>query len=71
MTRDLTKEQFIKQLDKRGWKLLPYMGYVDCGGVNISRFNAGDNRRTQLAYLIAEKERFDDRQRQRKQEINQ
>lgn len=67
MTRDLTKKQFVAQIEKRGWQF-QHLGYVDCDGVSICRFNAGDRLRTQLAYLINEKIRFEERQAKRKRE---
>ena len=53
MTRDLTQKQFDKKLTQYGMKKQPFMGYVDIGNnIHVSRWNAGDNRRAQLAYLI-------------------
>ena len=54
--RDLTNAQFKKVLARQGMAIQPG-GYVsvestDGYGLNVYRFNAGDNRRAQLAYLI-------------------
>ena len=66
MTRDLTKNQFLKQLEKRGWKC-KHFGYVETDkGLNICRFNAGDRLRSQLAYLINETAAFEQRQKARR-----
>ena len=66
MTRDLTKKQFMKQLEKRGWKC-KHSGYVETDkGLNIYRFNAGGRLRTQLSYLINETIAFEQMQAKRK-----
>ena len=63
MCRDLTKQQFDRKLQKYGMRNVLF-GYVDVGnGVHVYRFNAGDKRRTQLAYLI-EQQRKHQRPRQ-------
>lgn len=57
MARDMTQAQFDRELEKRGLDGTDYtgfhLGYVrfPCG-LHISRFNAGTNRRAQLAYLL-------------------
>jgi len=61
MARDMTKKQFIRELEKRGWELEGFFGYVKLTDgdktVSVSRYNAGDRLRTQLAYLIAQAKR--------------
>lgn len=57
--RDLTREQFRRALERNGFRPVPYMGgYVDVGdGLHIYAPNAGPRRRSQIAYLIAERNR--------------
>jgi len=64
-TRDLTKAQFLKALEKNGMKIEPYsfFGYVNVGdGLSISRFNGGDRYRDQLSYLIIARRKHWERQ---------
>jgi hypothetical protein len=66
-SRDMSKAQFDKELAKRGWTREGFLGYVRMplpggGAINISRLNAGPRLRSQLAYLIAEFERVEDRE---------
>jgi len=57
-TRDLTRNQFDKQLAKYGMKH-SLCGYVNLGNnASAYRFNAGDNLRTQLAYLLKQQTRM-------------
>jgi len=61
-TRDLTESQFLKRLEQNRFEIKPYsmFGYVHDKetNINFSRFNAGDRRRDQLAYLLAERKRW-------------
>lgn len=61
MMRDMTKDQFARELDKRGWEPT-YFGYIRCdNGVEIYRHNGGKRLRSQLAYLIAENRKANER----------
>lgn len=59
--RDMTQRQFAEALARHGMREQGIMGYVDVGipghSLHVSKFNAGDNRRAQLAYLLRSKER--------------
>ena len=59
--RDLSYAQFKAQCARLGFKPQGFMGYYDLGipGYTTcsSVFNAGDRRRDQLAYLIAQRKR--------------
>ena len=59
--RDMTKAQFDTAIQRWGFKPTGFMGYYNLpepnSHVSVSKFNAGDNRRAQLAYLIQEAER--------------
>lgn len=58
--RDMTVKQFRAALKARGMKETGVMGYVTgpeegpTKGLHVCKYNAGGNRRAQLAYLIAE-----------------
>lgn len=53
--RDMTNSEFQRALAARGWTETGVFGYVNLGGgLSVSKLNAGDNRRRQLAYLIAQ-----------------
>ena len=53
MTRDMTKVQFRAACERYGFRPQGVLGYYDVGhGTSVSVFNAGDNRRARLAYLI-------------------
>ena len=60
--RDLSKAQFDKYAKKYGFKKCGFMGYYTLPPPNentqVSVFNAGDNRRAQLAYLVAEAKKY-------------
>ena len=60
--RDLSKAQMTQAAARHGiWP--DYCGYWDIGqGILIYAGNAGDLRRSQLAYLIAEQRRHDGQQ---------
>ena len=60
--RDLSKAQMTQAAARHGiWP--DYCGYWDIGqGILIYAGNAGDRRRSQLAYLIAEQRRYDEQQ---------
>lgn len=53
--RDLSEEQFRYQMQKLGFKSAGFMGYwhlpEPCANVSVCRFNAGERRRDQLAYM--------------------
>ena len=52
MTRDLSKKQFDAACARHDFTA-QFMGYYDVGnGWHVNKFNAGDRRRDQLAYLI-------------------
>jgi hypothetical protein len=60
VTRDMTKRQFLNALAERGFRLQGFLGYVDLGnGLHVSRLNAGNRLRDQLAYLIRSYERHE------------
>jgi hypothetical protein len=56
--RDLSETQLRAKLEKLGFKPNGFMGYYSlpspCAAISISKFNAGSNRRAQLAYLVRE-----------------
>lgn len=55
--KDMTVKQFCDALKRHGMTLTGVLGYVEVGeGLAVSRFNAGYNRRRQLAYLLQEQE---------------
>lgn len=55
--RDLSRKQFLSALARRGIKPDAF-GYFDIGnGVHSYARNGGSRRRSQLAYLIRQKER--------------
>lgn len=58
--RDMTERQFQDALKRHGMTDDGFMGYVNIpisedplSFVSVCRFNAGANRRAQLAYLLA------------------
>ena len=58
--RDFTKAEFKAACKRHGFKPSGIWGYHSMPGtkVEISIWNAGDRRRTQLAYLIQEQRRL-------------
>lgn len=60
--RDMSIEQFQAACERHGFVRQGFMGYFNLGipgqSVSASIFNAGDNRRAQLAYLLRERDRF-------------
>lgn len=57
MPKDLTEKQFLAACNRRGIARKGF-GYYNVGnGLNVYRWNAGNNRRAQLAYLIREQEK--------------
>ena len=65
--RDMTEKQFKAALQRNGLRPAGFMGYVEMtiadGTINgqvisVSKFNAGMNRRTQLAYLLERRDHF-------------
>ena len=67
VVRDLSKTQFLAALKRRN--IQPdYLGYYRVGnpdgsdgGLHLYAANAGDRRRSQLAYLIKEQQQYYDR----------
>jgi len=63
MIRDLSNRQFRAALKRHGMTEGGVMGYVDLGipgqWVSVSKWNAGTNRRDQLAYLLRARERYE------------
>ena len=60
MTRDLTQKQFDAALKRNGIGPRKFFGYHVVGGnLSVCAFNAGDCRRDQLSYLIAEKRKHE------------
>ncbi len=62
MTKDMTQREFDKATAKHGLRGEGIMGYYAFdlpggGQCCISKLNAGDNRREQLAYLLREKDK--------------
>ena len=61
-TRDLTAKQFERALVRHDFtrEEFSFMGYVcdNVTGVHICPLNAGDRRRDQLAYLLAQRKRW-------------
>lgn len=59
--RDLSHKEFMAALGRLGMRP-EMMGYVDVGvpghSLCVCRFNAGGRRRDQLAYLLAERDRY-------------
>lgn len=58
MTRDMTQKQFDAACARYGFKRTFLGYYAVTPNLHVYKFNAGDRRRDQLAYLIrmAEKE---------------
>jgi hypothetical protein len=63
MARDMTKAQFEAACKRRGFGAEGFLGYylLPCG-VGVSVLNAGPTYRAQLAYLIAEQAKHEERQ---------
>jgi hypothetical protein len=60
--RDMSKRQFDEACKRYNFIPEGFMGYYKLpSGVNVSILNAGDNRRAQLAYLIQEWHKDQDR----------
>ena len=61
--RDITKVQFDTYTKKYGFRKCGFMGYYTLPPPNdstqVSVFNAGDNRRAQLAYLVAQAKKYE------------
>lgn len=57
-TRDFSKAQFDAAAEKYGFKPTGFMGYYNLpepfSNTSVCKFNGGDRRRSQLAYLLAE-----------------
>lgn len=62
--RDMTLAQFEKQVESLGFKPEGFFGYYKVPNTNtcVSVYNAGQNRRAQLAYLIREGKRIQEEQ---------
>lgn len=60
--RDMSEQQFREALARHNMKYVGFMGYVEMGiegqRTSVCRFNAGTNRRAQLAYLLERQEYF-------------
>ena len=58
--RDMTQRQFREALVRYGMREAGFMGYVNVNvpghHLEVSKMNAGSNRRAQLAYLLARRE---------------
>jgi len=56
--RDLSEAQLHAKLVKLGFKRGGFVGYYSlpepCSNTNVSKLNAGTNRRAQLAYMVRE-----------------
>lgn len=64
-TRDLTKAQFAAKVKQHGMKF-SLMGYVEVTDrCTVYRFNAGENRRAQLAYLLRRRDEYQAEEMQR------
>jgi hypothetical protein len=70
MTRDLSIRQFKVACRKHGFTPRGFMGYYNLGikegkykGFAVSIWNAGSRRRDQLAYLFAERKKFEEKTR--------
>jgi hypothetical protein len=67
--RDMTERQFLQALERHGMKRTGFMGYVEIGiegrRISVCRFNAGKNLRAQLAYLLAQKAKYEAEEEQR------
>ena len=62
MTRDMTQKQFETALKKNGISPRGFLGYhTVCKGVSVCALNAGSRRRDQLAYLLREQQRIEDK----------
>jgi len=61
--QDMTKAQFDAYTKKYGFKKGGFMGYYSLPSpnenINVSVLNAGDNRRAQLAYLVAQAKKYE------------
>jgi len=59
--RDMTQQQFREALKRHGMTEMGFMGYVNINipghHLEVSKLNAGTNRRAQLAYLLKCRER--------------
>ncbi len=59
-TRDMTKAEFAAACKRNGFVAKGFLGYFQTpSGVCISALNAGPNRRSQIAYLIRENEKWE------------
>jgi hypothetical protein len=57
--RDMTKQQFDAACERHGFKAESFMGYYRLNTtqhIAVSIWNAGANRRAQLAYLLRKQE---------------
>jgi hypothetical protein len=63
--RDISERQFREALQRHGMVSIGFMGYVGIAPAPnqqrhcVSRWNAGTNRRAQLAYLLSEQAKHD------------
>ncbi len=62
MARDLTQKQFDEACERHGFRSVGVMGYFQVTpSVSVSAYNAGTNRRAQLAYLIKQQAKHEKR----------
>lgn len=63
--RDMTPRQFMAALERHDMKPAGFMGYIEIGienhRISVCKFNAGNNRRAQLAYLLKSKAEWESR----------
>jgi hypothetical protein len=63
--RDMSEKQFQDALRRHGMKNAGFMGYVEMGieghRLSVCRYNAGNNRRAQLAYLLRKQQEEEER----------
>ena len=64
--RDMSQKEFNAACERRGFRRV-YFGYYSLGHIpgygelEVYAANAGDRRRDQLAYLIAERKRYEEK----------
>jgi hypothetical protein len=60
--RDLTQKQFNDRCKEYGFTTVGFMGYYNLGipgqHIEVSVYNAGSSRRSQLAYLIQQRDKY-------------
>lgn len=60
--RDISEDQFRRAIVRNGMQFGPF-GYIeiDGGALAVNRMNGGFRRRTQLAYILREKDKYEHR----------